>query len=53
MNTACPSKSSGFPTSSINRELYDQLPLPEERSWKDFRDAFAKLHDASLVHDLR
>lgn len=35
------------------RELYDQLPLPEERSWSDFCDAFAKLHDASLVHDLR
>jgi hypothetical protein len=35
------------------RELYAQLPLPEERSWDDFHAAFVKLHDHSLVHDRR
>ena len=35
------------------RELYQQLPLPEERSWEEFHAAFLKLHDASLVHDRR
>jgi len=35
------------------RELYDRLPLPEERSWSDFSEAFAKCRDPSLVHDWR
>ena len=36
-----------------SRALYDRLPLPEERSWSEFSAAFAKLHDVSLVHDVR
>jgi len=29
------------------------LPLPEDRSWDEFRTAFDRVHDASLVHDRR
>lgn len=36
-----------------SRELYDRLPLPEERTWHDFDIAFTKVHDESLVHDRR
>ena len=35
------------------RDLYERLPLPEERSWEEFHAAFVKVHDASLVHDRR
>jgi hypothetical protein len=35
------------------RQLYERLPLPEERTWSAFEEAFAKVHDASLVHDHR
>lgn len=33
------------------RDLYERLPLPEERSWESFQDAFHQVHDDSLVHD--
>ncbi len=35
------------------RTLYEQLPLPEARTWEEFNCAFQKVHDASLVHDQR
>ncbi len=35
------------------QDLYDRLPFPEKRSWTEFLTAFEKVHDASLVHDLR
>jgi hypothetical protein len=35
------------------RDLYERLPFPEERTWEDFDAAFARSHDASLVHDRR
>jgi len=34
-------------------DLHRRLPLPEERSWDEFHDAFVTVHDASLVHDRR
>jgi len=34
-------------------DLYERLPLPEERTWEEFHAAFVKVHDASLVHDRR
>jgi hypothetical protein len=36
-----------------SRGLYQQLPLPEARTWDEFNRAFEKVHDASLVHDQR
>ena len=35
------------------RELYACLPLPEDRTWDEFRNAFDRVHDATLVHDRR
>jgi hypothetical protein len=34
-------------------QLYEHLPLPEERSWDEFKAAFDRLRDDSLVHDRR
>lgn len=33
--------------------LYKRLPLPESRSWEEFRRAFDSVFDPSLVHDRR
>lgn len=33
--------------------LYESLPLPEPRTWIQFRSAFSSVFDPSLVHDRR
>lgn len=34
-------------------ELHRRLPFPEERSNSEFRKAFTRLYDSTLVHDMR
>ena len=34
-------------------ELYRLLPMPEPRTWEQFREAFDTVYDSSLVHDRR